>query len=62
MRTIGSLDVVSFYKYSIIENILLTKHTVQGFRIFNSIAKITMKPFIKEFIKNDPREVYIIGV
>lgn len=62
MRTVGTLDVVSFYKYSNIENILLTKHTAQGFRIFNSIAKITMKPFIEEFIKNDPRELYILGI
>lgn len=62
MRTIGTLDVVSFYKYSNIENILLTKHTPQGFRIFNALAKLTTRPFIEEFIKNDPREIYVIGI
>lgn len=62
MRSVGTLDVVSFYKYSNIENILLTKHTPQGYRIFKSLSKITTKPFIEEFIKNDPREIYIVGI
>lgn len=62
MRTIGTLDVISFYKYSTIENILLTKHTAIGFRVYKAIAKITLKPFIDEFIKNDPRDITIIGI
>jgi len=62
MRTIGTLDVVSFYKYSTVENILLSKHTTHGYRIFKALAKLTYKPFIAEFIKNDSREVQVIGV
>lgn len=61
-RTIGTLDVYSFYKYSTIENLLLTKHTPQGYRIFKALANITLKPFINKFIVADPREIYIIGI
>lgn len=61
-RTIGTLDVYSFYKYSNIENMLLTKHTSLGYRVFSAISKITFKPFINELILNDNREIYIVGV
>lgn len=61
-RTIGTLDVYSFYKYSNIENMLLTKHTSLGYRVFSAISKITFKPFINELILNDDREIYIVGV
>ena len=61
-RTIGTLDVISFYKYSVLETLLLTKHKPEGYRIYNALAKITMKPFIEEFIESDDRVVYIVGV
>ncbi|MDD5406137.1 MAG: ComF family protein [Sulfurovaceae bacterium] len=61
-RTIGTLDVYSFYKYSTIENLLLSKHTPQGYRIFKALADITLKPFMLQFISADPREISIIGV
>lgn len=61
-RVIGTLDVYSFYKYSSIEPILLTKHTALGYRVFSAIADITFKPFINEFILNDSRKVYIVGI
>ncbi len=61
-RTIGTLDVYSFYKYSTIENLLLSKHTPQGYRIFKVLANLTLKPFIQQFIATDPREINIIGV
>ena len=61
-RTIGTLDVISFYKYSALESLLLTKHKPEGYRIYKALAKMTMKPFIKEFIEADDRVVYIVGV
>lgn len=61
-RTIGTLDVISFYKYSTIESLLLTKHKPEGYRIYKKLAAITMKPFIKEFVEADDRIVYIVGV
>ena len=61
-RTIGTLDVISFYKYSALESLLLTKHKPEGYRIYKALAKMTMKPFIHEFVESDDRIVYIIGV
>ncbi|KIM03946.1 MAG: phosphoribosyltransferase [Sulfurovum sp. AS07-7] len=61
-RVVGTLDVYSFYKYSTIETILLTKHTNLGYRVFSSIADITFKPFINEFVSNDSRKIYIVGI
>jgi len=61
-RTIGTLDVISFYKYSALESLLLTKHKPEGYRIYKALAKMTMKPFIEEFVESDDRVVYIIGV
>ena len=61
-RTIGTLDVISFYKYSVLETLLLTKHKPEGYRIYKALAKMTMKPFMEEFIESDDRVVYIVGV
>ncbi|MCK4442601.1 MAG: ComF family protein [Sulfurovaceae bacterium] len=61
-RQVGSLDVYSFFKYQNIEDLLLTKHTPQGFIIYKALAKMTFRPFIKNFISHDSREIYIIGV
>ena len=61
-RTIGTLDVISFYKYSTIESLLLTKHKPEGYRIYKALAHMTLKPFIKEFIESDDRVVYIVGI
>jgi competence protein ComFC len=61
-RTVGTLDVISFYKYSSLESLLLTKHTPQGYRIYKFLAKMTIQPFIEEFIEHDDGIVYIIGI
>ena len=61
-RTIGTLDVISFYKYATLEPLLLTKHKPEGYRIYKALAHITMRPFIQEFLEADDRKVYIIGI
>ena len=61
-RNIGSLDVISFYKYSQLESLLLTKHKPEGYRIYKALATMIFKPFIQEFLENDERQVYIIGI
>jgi competence protein ComFC len=61
-RTIGTLDVISFYKYSTLESLLLTKHKPEGYRIYKALASMTMKPFMEEFVEADERTVYIVGV
>lgn len=61
-RRVGTLDVISFYKYTHLEALLHTKHKVEGYRIYRTLAEMTMKPFIKEFVEADDRMVYIIGI
>jgi len=61
-RTFGSLEVYSFYKYQNIEDLLLTKHTPQGFILYKALAKISFKPFIEKFMENDEQDIYIIGI
>jgi len=61
-RVCGTLDVYSFYKYQNIEDLLLTKHTPQGFKLYKALAKISFRPFIKKFMKEDNRTIYIVGI
>ena len=61
-RKIGSLEVYSFFKYQNIEDLLLTKHTPQGYIVYRALAKQTFRVFIRNFIKEDSREVYIVGI
>jgi competence protein ComFC len=61
-RKIGTLDVISFYNYATLEPLLLTKHKPEGYRIYTALAKMTLKPFIHEYIEHDDGEVYIVGI
>jgi len=61
-RVCGTLDVYSFYKYQNIEDLLLTKHTPQGFKLYKALAKISFRPFIKKFMKEDNRTIYVVGI
>ena len=61
-RKVGTLDVISFFKYSALETLLLSKHKPEGYRIYKALANMTMKPFIKEFVESDDRDVYIVGI
>jgi len=56
------LDVYSFYKYQNIEDLLLTKHTPQGFKLYKALAKVSFRPFMKKFIQEDSRTIYIVGI
>jgi len=44
-----NIEVVSFYKYSEIKELLHTKHTDLGYYIYNILAKNSLKKFAKEF-------------
>lgn len=61
-RQVGTLDVVSFFRYSTIEPLLLHKHKPEGYRIFRDLAEMTMKPFIQNFTLEDDSPLVIIGI
>jgi len=61
-RRLGTLEVYSFFRYQNIEDLLLTKHTPQGFKLYKALAQLSFKPFIKEFMKKDNRPILVVGV
>jgi len=61
-RVLPTLDVYSFFKYQNIEDLLLTKHTPQGFKLYKALAQLTFRPFIKEFMKKDSRPILVVGI
>ena len=61
-KKVGTMDVISFYRYSTIGSLLHSKHKPEGHRIYKALAEITMKPFMKEFMENNDGEVYIVGI
>jgi competence protein ComFC len=48
-RRIGSLDVVSLFRYRSIEPFLLSKHTPAGYRIYRYFGKRHIAPFLEAF-------------
>ena len=61
-RVVGTLEVYSFFKYQHIEDLLLTKHTRQGFKLYKALAKLSFKPFMQKFMQEDKRVIYIVGI
>jgi len=56
----NNIDVISFYKYEEIKELLFTKHTDLGFYIYNILADLSFKKFAQEF---HTKEKYIsIGI
>ena len=61
-RAIGNLDVYSFFRYQNIEDLLLTKHTPQGYKLYKALAQLSFKPFIHSFMKKDNRPLLVVGI
>ena len=61
-RIIDGMEVYSFFKYQNIEDLLLTKHTPQGYILYRALASFTFKPFMEEFLKHDSRELSVVGI
>lgn len=61
-RTVNGLEVYSFFKYQHIQDLLLTKHTPQGFKVYKALARLSFKLFMQNFLKNSHSKVYLLGV
>jgi competence protein ComFC len=60
-RTIlNNIQVISFYKYEDIKDLLHTKHTDLGFYIYTILAELAFKKFAQEFAFSE--KVAIIGI
>ena len=61
-RRVGGLEVYSFFRYQHIQDLLLTKHTAQGFKAYKALANLSFTPFIQNFMQEDDRKIYVIGI
>jgi len=61
-RTVGSLEVVSLFRYSSIEPFLLTKHTPPGYRLYRYFSKHLVKPFLDDFATHIDTALTVIPV
>ncbi len=61
-RKVGTLEVVSLFRYSTLEPFLLTKHTPAGYRLYRYFSKQFVKPFLDDFSSHIDETVTLIGV
>ncbi|TKI68974.1 ComF family protein [Sulfurimonas crateris] len=59
-KILGNIEVISFYKYGDIKELLHTKHTDIGYYIYSILAKNSITKFASEF--EYPHKVVSIGV
>lgn len=59
-RVLNNIEVISFYKYSDIKDLLHTKHTDLGYYIYTILAKNSLKKFAENF--NYPNIVTSIAI
>jgi len=60
IRKIDGVDVYSLYKYKNIKEILHTKHTPIGYRVYKRLSNLSLKPFMDYFAHIKP--LYILGI
>jgi len=61
-RKVGTLEVVSLFRYSTLEPFLLTKHTAAGYRLYRYFSKQFLKSFLDDFASHIDEPVTLIGV
>ena len=49
----NNIELLSFYKYEDIKKLLHTKHTDEGYHIFNILAQCSLKRFATEFASEE---------
>jgi competence protein ComFC len=59
-KILNNIEVISFYKYSEIKDLLHTKHTDLGYYIYSILAKNSIKKFAREF--DYPEQITSIAV
>jgi competence protein ComFC len=61
-RKVGTLEVVSLFKYSTLEPFILTKHTAAGFRLYRYFSKRFLRPFFNDFAAHIDEPVSLIAI
>ncbi len=61
-RKVGTLEVISLFKYKNIESFLLTKHTPLGYRLYRYFSRVFVKPFMDDFATHIDETVTLIAI
>jgi len=61
-RKIGTMEVISLFKYKNIEQFLLTKHTPIGYRVYKNFGQHFMAPFLDSFTKGIDEDTAVIAI
>jgi len=61
-RKVGTLEVVSLFKYKHIAPFLLTKHTPAGYRLYRYFSKAFFKPFLDDFASHIDTAVTLVAI
>jgi len=61
-RKVGTLEVISLFKYKNIEPFLLTKHTPAGYRLYRYFSRAFFRPFLDDFASHIDTPVTLIAI
>jgi competence protein ComFC len=56
------LEVHTFFEYTALEPLLLSKHKPEGWRIYRWLGKTILRPFFETFGKHIDSDVTVIGI
>ena len=59
-KILNNIEVISFYKYKDIKDLIHTKHTDLGYYIYSALADLTFKKFASEFLFDE--KIASIGI
>ncbi len=61
-RKVGTLDVISLFRYRTIAPFLLRKHGPVGYRLYRYFARRQIAPFLEAFAEGIDERVWLIGI
>ena len=59
-KILNNIEVISFYRYKDIKDLIHTKHTDLGYYIYSALAELTFKRFASEFVFDE--KIASIGI
>ncbi len=61
-RKVGNLEVISFFDYYLIADIIKSKYHLSGYRVYKYLAKRFFQAFLAEYAKSFKNRIYLIGI
>ncbi len=63
-KRVGNLEVISFFDYYLVSELVKSKYIISGYRFYKYIAKKFFQPFIKAYTNSykGDNKIYVIGI